>query len=363
MYVSQKFATPQEFEEWLNENEHTNKEVLDEVTPDKVGEWDTKACQIAIADGKIQLKCKDGNVIAEAPLSNAVDGSTIGCPSGCLIVTGVKNQNGGIVKLWLGTTAAYDAITVKDTNNTIYVKTDDNTIATINSAIQKLTERVTDLEGRATDLENTTGTHSSEISGLETRATNLEERASAIEGVNASQEGRIESLEEDVANLPTSYPASDVHDWAKASTKPTYTADEVGAATSDHDHDDVYYKKTEMVEVARELGGIGMASWTVDSVSGLTVSVKPMRLYLLSLGRDKDDTAKETMVLHLDMVWAKGDTVYSSKSANGYYCKLECTEDEPENSIGTDYFRKTALLTVYNSSGTAMTGHIYARAI
>lgn len=35
---------------------------------------------------------------------------------------------------------------------------------------------------------------------------------------------------------PTSLPASDVYSWAKAATKPTYTASEVGAATSDHTH-------------------------------------------------------------------------------------------------------------------------------
>lgn len=34
----------------------------------------------------------------------------------------------------------------------------------------------------------------------------------------------------------TSLPASDVYSWAKASTKPTYTASEVGAATSTHTH-------------------------------------------------------------------------------------------------------------------------------
>lgn len=32
-----------------------------------------------------------------------------------------------------------------------------------------------------------------------------------------------------VADMPTSLPASDVHDWAKASSKPSYTASEVGA--------------------------------------------------------------------------------------------------------------------------------------
>jgi hypothetical protein len=40
--------------------------------------------------------------------------------------------------------------------------------------------------------------------------------------------------------FPTSLPASDVYPWAKAATKPSYTAAEVGAATSGHGHSGVY---------------------------------------------------------------------------------------------------------------------------
>lgn len=39
-----------------------------------------------------------------------------------------------------------------------------------------------------------------------------------------------------ITNFPSSLPASDVSSWAKAAAKPTYTASEVGAATSDHSH-------------------------------------------------------------------------------------------------------------------------------
>ena len=38
------------------------------------------------------------------------------------------------------------------------------------------------------------------------------------------------------SDIPTSLPASDVYEWAKASTKPSYTASEVGAASSSHTH-------------------------------------------------------------------------------------------------------------------------------
>lgn len=39
-----------------------------------------------------------------------------------------------------------------------------------------------------------------------------------------------------ITDFPTSMPASDVYAWAKASTKPTYTASEVGAAAASHNH-------------------------------------------------------------------------------------------------------------------------------
>lgn len=45
-------------------------------------------------------------------------------------------------------------------------------------------------------------------------------------------DNRIKVIEDDYvkqADIPTTLPASDVYDWAKAETKPTYTADEVGA--------------------------------------------------------------------------------------------------------------------------------------
>lgn len=40
----------------------------------------------------------------------------------------------------------------------------------------------------------------------------------------------------DITDFPSSMPASDVYSWAKASTKPTYTYSEVGAASSGHTH-------------------------------------------------------------------------------------------------------------------------------
>ena len=46
--------------------------------------------------------------------------------------------------------------------------------------------------------------------------------------------------------LSDSRKASDVSAWAKASTKPTYTASEVGASPTGHTHDDRYYTESEI---------------------------------------------------------------------------------------------------------------------
>lgn len=49
-----------------------------------------------------------------------------------------------------------------------------------------------------------------------------------------------------ITDFPTSMPASDVSAWAKAPTKPTYTASEIGAAAADHTHSQ--YATTDSLE-------------------------------------------------------------------------------------------------------------------
>lgn len=44
----------------------------------------------------------------------------------------------------------------------------------------------------------------------------------------------------EISDFPTSMPASDVPAWAKAASKPSYTASEVGASPSNHNHAGVY---------------------------------------------------------------------------------------------------------------------------
>lgn len=58
--------------------------------------------------------------------------------------------------------------------------------------------------------------------------------------VNAALAGKAEKThnhtKNQITDFPTSMPASDVYSWAKAETKPVYTATEVGAAAASHKH-------------------------------------------------------------------------------------------------------------------------------
>lgn len=80
------------------------------------------------------------------------------------------------------------------------------------------------LEGKA----EKTHTHTSgDITGLdEAMAGPLDEKADKDHTHTVSE----------IRDFPTALPASDVYEWAKQPSKPTYTASEVGAAASSHTH-------------------------------------------------------------------------------------------------------------------------------
>ena len=86
-----------------------------------------------------------------------------------------------------------------------------------------------------------------------------------------------------ITDFPTSLPASDVSAWAKASTKPTYTASEVGAAPTSHTH--TKSQITDLVDYTlpkatkTTLGGVkvgdGLSITTDGTLSANAVSGEP----------------------------------------------------------------------------------------
>lgn len=104
--------------------------------------------------------------------------------------------------------------------------------------------------------------------------------ANAIEGKAPVQHTHTKSQ---ITDFPTSLPASDVSAWAKASTKPTYTASEVGAAPTSHTHtksqitDLTDYTLPKATETT--LGGVkvgdGLSITTDGTLSANVVSGEP----------------------------------------------------------------------------------------
>ena len=68
------------------------------------------------------------------------------------------------------------------------------------------------------------------VTNLEQKITDLNQSVVKLQDVKAEKVHT--HLVTDITDFPTSLPASDVYDWAKAETKPTYTHEEVGALSS-----------------------------------------------------------------------------------------------------------------------------------
>lgn len=68
------------------------------------------------------------------------------------------------------------------------------------------------------------------VATLEQKITDLNQSVVNLQDAKAKKVHT--HLVADITDFPTSLPASDVHDWAKAETKPTYTHEEVGALSS-----------------------------------------------------------------------------------------------------------------------------------
>lgn len=83
-------------------------------------------------------------------------------------------------------------------------------------------------DGEISRLENTVIPNN--VSNIEQKITDLNQSVVNLQDVKAEKVHT--HLVTDITDFPTSLPASDVHDWAKAETKPTYTHDEVGALSS-----------------------------------------------------------------------------------------------------------------------------------
>lgn len=106
------------------------------------------------------------------------------------------------------------------------------------------------------------------IDELTTLVNNYEERITALEEFAESADETYaptthKHTKSEITDFPTSMPASDVYSWAKASSKPKYTASEVGASDSSHTHTSVIDNgnKTKAITFAYSSSGLSTTSW------------------------------------------------------------------------------------------------------
>lgn len=120
-------------------------------------------------------------------------------------------------KFWRGTKAEFNAVETKS-NDTMYIIVDDDGTIVESGGMQP---SVYDPQGKATDI----------FAYVDNHNTNAEAHNDIRGLINAiTVPTKVSELENDSGYL-TSYTETDptVPSWAKAETKPTYTADEVGA--------------------------------------------------------------------------------------------------------------------------------------
>jgi len=150
----------------------------------------------------------NGNLAATNNIqANTINGVTVGSsPKFTDTVTTVS------------TTGSGNAVTAISASNGALTVTKGSTFLTSSDISGKI-----DTAGTGLSKSGTTLNHSNSVTAQTTQA---------LYPIKIDAQGHISAY----GTAVTSLPASDVYSWAKASTKPTYTASEVGAATSGHTH-------------------------------------------------------------------------------------------------------------------------------
>ena len=123
---------------------------------------------------------------------------------------------------------------VKTSNGDIVPIYPNTKIENVDSLQTALNSKVDKVSGKGLSTNDYTTTEKNKLAGIASGATaNIGTVTQVKVGTTAyNPSSGVVSL----PAYPTTLPASDVYSWAKASTKPSYTASEVGAAASSHTH-------------------------------------------------------------------------------------------------------------------------------
>ena len=135
--------------------------------------------------------------------------------------SGTANNKQGQLIIYGSTAYAHTISGAPTAARTLTLPNATGTIA-LTSDIPDVSGKI-DTAGTGLSKSGTTLNHSNSVTAQTTQA---------LYPIKIDAQGHISAY----GTAVTSLPASDVYSWAKASSKPTYTASEVGAATSGHTH-------------------------------------------------------------------------------------------------------------------------------
>lgn len=161
----------------------------------------------------------------------------------------------------------------------------------------------------------------------------------------------------DITDFPASLPASDVSAWAKAATKPTYTASEVGAATKSHTHAPT--DLTAVVPVSK--GGTGATTAKaarynlfngVEDVESTPNDGTVMLFAYQSPTSAGDAVYRNTAAKFWDYIKTKASAVFAAKTHTHNYAGSATAGGAANSAKKWDTPRKITLTGAVNGSAT-----------
>lgn len=149
----------------------------------------------------------------------------------------------------------------------------------------------------------------------------------------------------EITDFPTAMPASDVYSWAKASSKPTYTASEVGASPTGHKHTKSEitdfpsamppsahtHKKSEITDFPTSMPASDVSAWA-------KASTKPS--YTWSEIADKPGSFTPSSHTHDDRYYTETEVnnLVNTKAPAYQYSTTDLTAGSSSLATGTLYF-------------------------
>ncbi len=133
-------------------------------------------------------------------------------------------------------------------------------------AVQKVNDFITEFEGKLmTDEEREKLLNTYTKSDTYNRQEVDEKNQDILDELNGKSDTGHSHSKSEITDFPASMPASDVPAWAKAASKPGYTASEVGAAPANHSHSADQISDTETKVMMTKAERSKLASFEVSS--------------------------------------------------------------------------------------------------